>query len=420
MPIVYVHGVSTRESSPGYEYHRDAILKLLQIYVAPTVSPTCKCTAAYWGDHGATFAWDRASRPRTRISGMGAGEPQFSQFEKAMALTGVQGALSASLSPASPGGTLVPAGPTIPAAPQSAIRLKDLDPDQLSDLLGEQIRQTLADAPDIVELLTLVDQIALDSQTRVKLQQCNSLDDELEAIRALTSTPRRGLAAQGGDTRFGRVLDRVREVASRAINVPGYVVSTVIAESREPINSAVTLFLGDVLTYIANRGTHDQPGLIPSDVLGELRAAKEDTPNEPLVVLTHSMGGQIVYDIVTHFLPEINTDLRVDFWCATASQVGLFEEMKLFARHSDEYSSATGKKTPFPARKYLGGWWNVWDYNDFLSYTAQPIFEGVIDEPFNGGVSLVQAHSEYLVRPSFYRKLAEQVKLAQAQNWWRP
>jgi hypothetical protein len=151
-----------------------------------------------------------------------------------------------------------------------------------------------------------------------------------------------------------------------------------------------------------------------------MREASLSGPGEPLVVVTHSMGGQIVYDLVTHFLPAIKSDLRVDFWCATASQVGLFEEMKLFKLHSPDYSKKTGKKSPIPERRYLGWWWSVWDHNDFLSYTGAPIFEGIDDESYNSGVSLVEAHGEYLLRPSFHRKLARKVLEVKKLNWRRP
>jgi hypothetical protein len=130
------------------------------------------------------------------------------------------------------------------------------------------------------------------------------------------------------------------------------------------------------------------------------------------------MGGQIVYDSVTDFLPNgPDKNLRVDYWCATASQVGLFEELKLFRASSSSYLAGT--PVPFPDRRYLGGWWNVWDHNDFLSFTVKGIVSGVDDESFDSGKGLTSAHSGYLVRPSFYRRLAD--KLARARNggWGR-
>ena len=65
------------------------------------------------------------------------------------------------------------------------------------------------------------------------------------------------------------------------------------------------------------------PGAIPSVLIKELQTAqinKQKNDNEPIVLLTHSMGGQIAYDTVTSFLPALETQIKVDYWCATASQ----------------------------------------------------------------------------------------------------
>jgi hypothetical protein len=216
--------------------------------------------------------------------------------------------------------------------------------------------------------------------------------------------------------------DRLGEVTSRVGSVPGFVLSRTLTEVRKPINDQVTLFLGDVFNYLAYRRQADGgPGEIPARVIAKFREAIRATSdkNEPLIVLTHSMGGQIVYDLATYFLPRLTENIRIDFWCATASQVGLFEEMKLFLVSDESYSLAKQNKVPFPPRKHLGGWYNVWDHNDFISYTAREIFDGVDDESYNSGMSVITAHGGYLDRPSFYRRLAEKLGDAQTQNWWR-
>jgi hypothetical protein len=127
------------------------------------------------------------------------------------------------------------------------------------------------------------------------------------------------------------------------------------------------------------------------------------------VVLSHSMGGQIIYDALTHFLPGTPSlrEVRIDFWCATASQVGFFEEAKLFLASQPEHK--TGHPVPFP-HAHLGVWWNVWDQNDFLSFTAKDIIDKIIDESFDGGLSLLTAHGGYLERPSFYRAFAHKLR----------
>ena len=128
------------------------------------------------------------------------------------------------------------------------------------------------------------------------------------------------------------------------------------------------------------------------------------------------MGGQIVYDIVTHFLPNLPDykGLRIDFWCASASQVGFFEELKLFLESCEQYSLAAGKLVPYPNRQHLGHWWNVWDHNDFVSYSVKGIIEDVDDELYDTGLDIVWAHLGYLALPSFFRKFGRKVQKALA------
>lgn len=158
-------------------------------------------------------------------------------------------------------------------------------------------------------------------------------------------------------------------------------------------------------------GEDTPPGKIQRDFLDVLVRAQQENPGEQTVVLTHSMGGQIVYDAVTRFLPdypEFAETRPIDLWCACASQVGLFEEMKLFIK-SDRLISYDSR-VPHPSTfRRVRKWLNIWDRNDILSYTAAPIFADVDDREFLGGASVINAHGAYLVRPSFYRMLADEL-----------
>jgi hypothetical protein len=417
MPIVYVHGVANRKNDPSYKLHVQEIERLLSQYVAPVI-PTTTVKTAYWGDYGAQFAWDGASRPRTVLRGQGTAGGSYSDTDHALALASVRLEQALGSTAASQGSPLlVPAGPKSSASGLGESRLRDFSSNELSDILATMIVTDVRDLTVRPALLIAVDEVAADPNTSAELSKCESLEDELEVLRtrlARTVTP--ALVGQGAGGTWSGIVDHLGETMSRLSNTPAFLLSTLVAEWRPKINELVTLFLGDVFTYLANRGS-SIPGDIPKAVIDTMNQANRSVPGEPLVVVTHSMGGQIVYDLVTHFLPSLNSNLRVDFWCATASQVGLFEEMKLFEVHSPDYSKKTGKKSPLPDRHYLGCWWNVWDHNDFLSYTGSPIFEGIDDEPYNSGVSLVEAHGEYLLRPSFHRKLASKVVEAKKLKW---
>jgi hypothetical protein len=243
----------------------------------------------------------------------------------------------------------------------------------------------------------------------------NSVEKLVEAV----PPPGSGALAKG--TGWYRDLrDTLSEAVFRVGDAPGFVLTRSLEELRVPLNECVTQFIGDVFVYLDRRGGNLQTspqlaeiGTIPTDFLNVLVKAQQEHPDEKTVVLTHSMGGQIVYDAVTRFLPdypEFANARPIDLWCACASQVGLFEEMKLFIR--SDRTIGDGAQVQHP-RAYgrVRRWLNIWDRNDILSYTASPIFADLEndDREFIGGASVLNAHGAYLVRPSFYRMLAEAV-----------
>lgn len=193
---------------------------------------------------------------------------------------------------------------------------------------------------------------------------------------------------------------------------------------RRPLEDFVPVFIGDVMTYIASRGTADAPGPIIERALGglEVAAFAAESRQEPVVVLTHSMGGQIVYDLVTHFLPRMpqHHSMRIDYWCAAASQVGFFEELGLFLESDPDRGQGPAPLTPLPSREFLGGWWNVWDHADLLSFRAAGIFEGVDDSPFFASGSLTTDHNKYLSAPEFYRQFADRLHASLGRPGGRP
>lgn len=427
MPILYVHGVNVRNRD-GFR----AINGYLRRYLAPVIAADpdqVLIDDVFWGNEGVSFAWDGISRPLSRILGMGAGATELSAIEGALTAAVYQETLHripAQTVPPSAGGGLISSGATassssLPTA--TPVHLHDLPPDQISDLLATAIA---AQIPDDLEQQTLLilaaDTVAHDADLTSALAAAGSPETELlellERVRR-QAAKESGLIGQGFADWFERLRDRLREGLDRALDLPSYAISVVTAEIRKPLNELISVFIGDVFTYLAGRGDATNPGVIPKQLsvkLKEAQANKQARGGEPIVLLTHSMGGQLVYDAVSHFLPNTPelSDIKVDFWCASASQVGFFEEAKLFLASLPEHK--TGSLVPFPQAN-LGVWWNVWDHNDFLSFTAKDIFSQLDDEPFNSGMSLLAAHGGYLQRPSFYRRFAAKLKAAKANGW---
>jgi hypothetical protein len=429
MPIVFVHGVANRSDSPDYSAGLQSIERLLREYVCPIISPTdaagVEFIAPYWGGVGVRFAWNRVCCP-AGILGMGGGGN--SPLETAIVLASEQRLRESIVEPTvkSSGSGLLPQGPQNSPATGGALSLKTLTSEQISDL-AVTIVNGLSGKTEIEKsrLRIAADLVAHDPAFLAGLATKSSPQAEsewmLQCIQAKLLTLPDNSAALGMGA-MDRFKDALGETLSRAVSLPGSAATHVLAEVRRWLNGFITLFLGDVFTYIANRKTPDLPGDIPEIVLTALREAKRlqtQRPGEPLVVITHSMGGQVVYDLVTSFLPAIyeKEGIRVDFWCATASQVALFEEMKLFLKSDSQYCAANGNKAPYPPDQTLGAWWNVWDPNDFLSFTAKDIFEGVLDESYDSGLSVAEAHGGYLKRPSFYRRLATRIESSRTKGW---
>jgi hypothetical protein len=430
MPIVFVHGVANRKDTPEYDAGLRSIERLLREYVCPTINAQdpkgVKFLAPYWGDVGVRFAWNRTSCPGGVLGmGVAAATPLQTAF-----LLGGEERLreAAGQTKVAPSGTGVlrqGSGGSGPA--QTPLDLKTLTGSQISDLAATII-QALPDKSEAEKsrLVIAADLVAHDPAFQAELANRPSPNEQAEwmfqCIQAkLLQLPRETeLVRMGGWDRF---KDGLQETLSRAASVPGAVITESLAEIRGKLNSMFTLFIGDVFVYLSNRKKDTgEPGEIPQRVIDALREAKksqEERPGEPLIVLTHSMGGQIIYDLVTDFLPAMyaKEGIKVDFWCATASQVGLFEEMKLFLKSDPQYCVADANKAPLPPGQTLGVWWNVWDPNDFLSFRARDIFSGVRDESYESGLSVARAHSGSLQRPSFYRKLAAQIDAARTRGF---
>jgi hypothetical protein len=432
MPIVFVHGVGVRDEAAWLSTRA-----FLRRYIAPVIScdaDKVQILQAYWGDLGVRFAWNGASRPRAPLTGQGA-ELDPSPLDEASALLAVDERTVNYSETAEPAYTseLAPMGPRRGGSSSSGRKLEiaALSPDELSDLFSQAVaNDDSASQADRTRMVIAVDDVAHDGKTLAEMAKLNTLDEQIQLLQQRLKDRLDAdaeVAGMGVPTWMQKTVDRVREAASRTGGIPGFVLARGVAEFRRPLNDQVTTFIGDVFVYLnSRRDAKGTRGAIPTrvlDTLQEARRAPGGPSDEPLVVVTHSMGGQIIYDLVTTFIPEARSAgesiPRIDFWCATASQVGLFEEAKLFLASDDSIKADAAESiVSFPDRSVLGGWWNVWDHTDFISYTVQEIIAGVDDGAFTAGQ--LQAHSGYLARPSFYRRFGEKLASARKQNWWRP
>ncbi|MDX0481430.1 hypothetical protein GOD90_20355 [Sinorhizobium medicae] len=381
MPVVFVHGVNNRRDD-GYRENEAARNGFLRDIVAEALKlPPDKLTilSPYWGDNGVKFAWNMAVMPDSDV--------EFESF-----------------------------GADPEADAQSWTNdLVSADPS--NDALVDRARKSLVEAVDLVFGATLAG--AKDEDEAREVAQMYKLalayaerhphPDWLDDPSLTDDNFADVLAANIEDDEeesfgAGGFLDRLREGVSRVKNaIPKAGSDIFVNVAREKLNATISRFAGDAFVYLKERGTVAAPGTIVKIVLDDLKkaiAAKTDDDSK-LVVIAHSFGGEIMYDILTHFA----SDLQVDVLVTVGSQVGLFEEMKL-------YIASGAVKVPDKVAKpaNVAHWLNVFDTNDVLSFRAAPVFSGTSDFEYNTGYSSLQAHGGYFLRPSFYMRLAARLK----------
>jgi len=161
------------------------------------------------------------------------------------------------------------------------------------------------------------------------------------------------------------------------------------------------MFLGDVLKYLADRGSRENPGKIPSAISASLEAAinARCTADPYVIVLAHSLGGLIVYETLTHFCPELSCDVLV----TVGSQVSWFRALHLTLEQRD-------LRTPGAVPANIGAWINVIDENDLLGFPIGRAFNGSSDFYFETGAAVINSHSAYFSRPSFYARLGRRLQ----------
>ncbi len=179
---------------------------------------------------------------------------------------------------------------------------------------------------------------------------------------------------------------------------------------RRDLSRSVSLFLGDIFVYLGKRNVFGSAGTrarifepIKQGLIEGAVAAK--SAGEKLIVVAHSLGGVILYDMLTdgEVLAEIaaalgGQQIKIDALFTVGSQPGFFADLGLYST-----TPTTTHKLAKPAS--VGDWMNVFDFTDVFSFLCAPMFEGVADFGYDTAVDLFHAHSAYFQRPSFYQRM---------------
>ncbi|BCG75953.1 hypothetical protein MesoLj113a_71110 [Mesorhizobium sp. 113-1-2] len=368
--VVFVHGVANRKSDAGFDANvavRDRRFKELAFSSADFTIRN-----PYWGEFGADPQWKLASVPNFdadyQALGSGAALAQGggSQIVEAARIdfAAVVGALSV-----------------------AAISNPNEAPAQDIELFWMRVARYAAAQPKPAWLGTVTDDA----------QFCDRLRKEAEAGAAIQ--------ALGFLDQVKAAADKIKGSASNLVNGP------FARAGREKITPGLAIFIGDVFRYLRENDARNQIRKTVSEAI--VAAGKQRKPNEPFVLVGHSMGGVILYDLLSSsetvegFSAAIGTKFAVDLFLTVGSQVALFEEMKLYEASRSEFS---GQSRSVPRPEAVKNWWNAFDKMDVLSFITSPIFEGAEDFSVDTIAGVLDAHGAYFSSTMFYARLNARLK----------
>ncbi|WP_279329784.1 hypothetical protein [Streptomyces sp. OS603R] len=386
--------MSTRESTAHRRAvaQRDALLRAMLGPVLCTAPGELRVLNPYWGDLGARFAWNNASFPPGGVEAFGGDVPEdlaallIELFENA-----------------------------VPEPNQVVTALARHAPCEAVDLLWMlATERATAQEADVLagmgaEAAALAERAAMGQASNWPADAADDdeflvrLMGELTVGRAETVPTQETFGGRPGGRRMA-VL-RLREALGRlTMAAPRGGASAVRLAVRRPAHAAGTQFIGDVLAYFRQReelGAGAPIAVRVADALDE--GARLRSSADPwLVVIAHSMGGNIVYDLLSYLRPDLGCDVLV----TVGSQVGLFAELGQFPALPAPEDPAHDRA---PVPEGVRNWINVFDPVDILSFVISPIFAAGEDYRYSTGRGLLAAHSSYFRLPSFHRRLAERI-----------
>lgn len=396
MPLVFVHGVAVR-SGPSYDAGvavRDALLRryVLARHHRDDGAPVTILNP-FWGELGGRLHWSGASLPLEDVEALGGDDADLVALDASATPPDTTEAAAADARVLAVARRSLPeavdllwSAAALAAAAQPAATLDD-DAAHLAALAAPVARYAAAN-PEPAWL----DEVRTDTELLTRLER------EVEAF----APP--GAVAEAADEWESLGIGSAWQALRRGLGrfnaaVTGVVGRTASDRLRPAVVPPLVKFLGDVFVYL-----HQQSGAagpIRDRVAAAIReAAALAEPSDPLVVVAHSMGGNIVYDLLTEELADVQVALVI----TAGTQVSFFEELKLF-RCSDPAVPGPGTAAKVPRPANVQRWVNVFDYSDVLGFELGAVIDGVEDFSYRTG-SLLKAHSEYFLQPSFYERLA--------------
>jgi hypothetical protein len=393
VPVIFVHGVNTRKG-PGYD---------AGVQVKTTFLKTCLKGAKingktfgaintidfpYWGDLATSFAWNMASLPRGEMQDLGG--PTDAEIK--VLLAHIRDALPQDMG----------SEPLVALAKRNfgnAVEMvcamaldgtpTGMETDMAEFVVAAQGYAAANPNPPWLAATTTDFQFlgnlsqAVEGQANIQPQGFSKILTALNFVAAKLKSAAMGMA--------GKAVDKAGDFASTKL----------LSWTRESLNAQLGRFFGDIFIYFNTRGDKNAPGPIPKRILDALDAAA-DVVGEPLVIIGHSLGGVITFDLLGYCRPE----LQVDLFITVGSQVAHFEEIKLF-KTSDPVIKGPAKAAT-PAN--IMHWINVYDEVDIFSYAAKAVFDRVdLDARYDTQTYVIKAHGAYFDQARFYQRLRDRI-----------
>jgi len=415
MPLVFVHGVSNRKDAEYLQaqamhdrYFRQIALRGIPTSPQPPLNP-------YWGDLGAFMAWgDTTCLPLEQNQTFGGGgdevlraivaetAPDIMAPPDRMLVTLARKDLSRAIDALWAAAThTIPASgaanlDALAATAARAIAFVEADPKPA------WVADVSDDSQFVDTLLTRLDTFRPPAGPAAQTFGISDVWNHLKEASARLTQASVGIVSNA--TRA--VSNAINDLGQSAV---GAVINPVVRAARPGTSKKAILFLGDIFEYLANRGTPGSgEGKIVQIVASDFaQAATFRNMNDPMIIVAHSMGGIISYDILSHFRPELVCDLFV----TVGSQVGVFAELGLLPAIPIDRTSAPDSNRPkakVPAN--IKRWINVFDPADVLGFKADGVFDRVEDYAFSSNVSSLTAHGMYFERPHFYERLRARIE----------
>jgi hypothetical protein len=198
-------------------------------------------------------------------------------------------------------------------------------------------------------------------------------------------------------------LQALQKAAKWLLNKTIGLASNPLAKAARNATPALAVFLGDAIIYLKGSRRGDSRFKSIRDVIRkdlQKAAIKARVSNEKLIVVGHSMGANILYDMLSdpdctkEIEAEIGGTFQIDLFLSVGTQVGLLNDLKLFGPN------------PLMRPSICKRWWHVFNQMDILSFGIGELKDDYFDQfSCDTNTNILDAHNAYFVSPVFQRRL---------------